>query len=201
MIVVIDYGMGNLRSVVKAFEKYSDDVVVSSNPEDIKKADALVLPGDGAYAMAMDNLKKSGFIDPLKSYIDEGRPFLGICLGFQLLFTESDEFGGSKGLDIIPGKVKRFNTKGFKVPHMGWNKVNLKGESKYLSGVDANSYFYFIHSYYPIVDDKSWIVGTSVYDKEFTCMVGKGNVLATQFHPEKSHEVGLKIVENFVSLI
>ena len=201
MILVIDYGMGNIRSVVKAFEKYSDNVVVSGNPEDINKADAVVLPGDGAYAMAMKHLHEKKLIDPLKKYINENRPFLGICLGFQLLFSESEEFGGSKGFNIIPGRVEKFKTNGFKVPHMGWNEVNLKNRSKYLEGVNNKSYFYFIHSFYPLIDDESWIVGTVEYDKEFVCMVGKGNVLATQFHPEKSHEVGLRIIKNFIKLI
>lgn len=197
MITVIDYGMGNIRSVVKAFEKYTPDVSVSADPESIKSSRALVLPGDGAFAMAMKNLSDSGWIEPLKKFIDQGGYFLGICLGFQLLFSESEEFGNTRGLDIIKGKVKRFDGT-LKVPHMGWNNVYLKRDSKFLEGVESSTHFYFIHSYYPVPEDDSWIIGEADYGTRFACIVGKGNMLAAQFHPEKSHNSGLRIIENFV---
>jgi glutamine amidotransferase len=198
MITVIDYGMGNIRSVVKAIEKYTVDVRVSNNPESIKTSKALVMPGDGAFGMAMEHLRQMGWIEPLVEFIAAGGYFFGICLGFQLLFSSSDEFGFHKGLNIIPGHVKKFNYSELKVPHMGWNDVELKGKSKFLEGVDTRSYFYFIHSYYPLIEDHSWSLGEVNYGDTFACIVGKYNLIATQFHPEKSHKVGLKIVENFV---
>lgn len=198
MITVIDYGMGNLRSVVKAVEKYTGDVRVSQDPASIASSAALVLPGDGAFKMAMEHLNSMGWTDPLKEYIRGGGVFMGICLGFQLLFSRSEEFGESEGLDIIPGDVVKFRTPGLKVPHMGWNNVALRQESPYLAGVDSGSYFYFIHTYYPEVRDPAWVIGEAEYGVTFPCIVGKGNVIATQFHPEKSHHVGLKIIENFV---
>jgi imidazole glycerol-phosphate synthase subunit HisH len=201
MISVIDYGMGNLRSVTKALELYTDDVEVITDPHQIERTDGLVLPGDGAFAMAMDNLHHRGWVDVLRDYIKSDSPFLGICLGYQLLFSESEEFGQTKGLDIVKGKVVKFSHQSLKVPHMGWNEVSFSGDSQYLKGIDDMSYFYFIHSFYPVVDDESWIVGNSDYGGQFTAVVGKGNVLATQFHPEKSHRSGLKIIENFVSRV
>ncbi|MFH0977521.1 MAG: imidazole glycerol phosphate synthase subunit HisH [Spirochaetota bacterium] len=198
MITVIDYGMGNLRSVEKAIEKYTGDVRISGDPESIKTSRALILPGDGAFGMAMEHLHKMGWVEPLREYIASGGYFLGICLGFQLLFSSSDEFGFHKGLDIIRGHVKKFDFPGLKVPHMGWNDIELKGKSKFLDGVENHSYFYFIHSYYPDIEDHSWSLGEVEYGKSFPCIVGKGNMIATQFHPEKSHKVGLSIVENFV---
>jgi glutamine amidotransferase len=198
MITVIDYGMGNIRSVVKAVEKYTADVRVSNNPESIKTSKALIMPGDGAFGMAMEHLKQMGWIEPLNEFIASGGYFFGICLGFQLLFSSSDEFGFHKGLNIIPGHVKKFSYPGLKVPHMGWNNVELKGKSKFLNGIDTLSYFYFIHSYYPVIEDHSLSLGEVNYGETFSCIVGKDNMIATQFHPEKSHKVGLKIVENFV---
>jgi imidazole glycerol-phosphate synthase subunit HisH len=198
MITVIDYGMGNLRSVVKALEKYTSDVRVSSDPWSIKTSKALVMPGDGAFGMAMEHLRQMGWVDPLCEYISSGGYFFGICLGFQLLFSSSDEFGFHNGLDIIKGHVKKFEFPDLKVPHMGWNNVELKGKSKFLQGIDSNSYFYFIHSFYPVIDDHSWSLGEVDYGETFPCIVGKDNIIATQFHPEKSHRAGLKIVENFV---
>ncbi|MGL4370279.1 MAG: imidazole glycerol phosphate synthase subunit HisH [Spirochaetota bacterium] len=199
MITVIDYGMGNIRSVVKAVEKFDPDVKVSSDPASIASSKGLIMPGDGAFGAAMENLEKGGWIEPLKNYIAGGGHFLGICLGYQLLFSESEEFGHHKGLDIIKGKVVRFNLPaGMKVPHMGWNSVELKKESKFLKGVTSGSHFYFIHTYYTVPDDPSWTVGEADYGVKFACMAGKGNLLGTQFHPEKSHNVGLKIIENFV---
>lgn len=201
MITVIDYGMGNLRSVVKAVEKYTDRVAVSDDPSSVEKSDALIMPGDGAFGMAMENLSARGWIGPIHDFISGGGHFFGICLGFQLLFSTSEEFGSHRGLDIIPGDVVRFNDEDLKVPHMGWNTVDLLHESTALDGIPSGSYFYFIHSYYPEVRDLSWVIGEVEYGKSFPCIVGKGNIIATQFHPEKSHTVGLKIVENFVRAV
>jgi len=200
MITVIDYGMGNLRSVTKAFELYTDEVVVSSNPDSIYESAGIVLPGDGAFPQAMENLEKNNWIKPLKDYIKNDGFFLGICLGYQLLFSGSDEFSYTPGLDIIPGKVVKFQSDVLKIPHMGWNQVHFKKESLFLKGIDDLTYFYFIHSYYPRIDDPDWIIGTSEYGSVFPCIVGKKNLIASQFHPEKSHNSGLKIIENFSKL-
>jgi len=199
MITVIDYGMGNLRSVVKAVEKYTDEVRVSSNIDEIISSNALILPGDGAFNMAMENLSEMNLIEPLKKYIKEGGFFLGICLGFQLLFSESEEFENAKGLNIFKGKVVKFQKDNLKVPHMGWNTVKFLSKSKFLTGIPSESYFYFIHSYYPVVKEKDVNLGIANYGKDFTCIVQKENLIATQFHPEKSHTMGLKIIKNFVT--
>lgn len=200
MITVIDYGMGNLRSVVKAVEKYTDSVRISSDPESIDTSDALIMPGDGAFGMAMTHLSDMGWIDPLKEFLESGKYFLGICLGYQLLFSSSDEFGYNLGLDIIPGHVTKFKFNDLKIPHMGWNEVALKGHSRFLEGIESSSYFYFIHSYYPEIKDTSWVLGETDYGITFPCIVGKDNIIATQFHPEKSHKTGLRIIENFVKI-
>jgi len=198
MITVIDYGMGNLRSVVKSVEKYTSQVQVSSDPLMIEGSRALIMPGDGAFGMAMQHLRDMGWVDPLLSFIRGGGFFLGICLGYQLLFSRSEEFGEHEGLGLIPGSVIRFPTSDLKVPHMGWNQVKFRKESPFLEGVPSNSYFYFIHTYYPEIEDDSWIIGEAEYGVTFPCIVGKGNCIATQFHPEKSHKIGLKLIENFV---
>ncbi len=199
MIVVIDYGMGNLRSVTKAFELYTGDVRVSGDPGLLKGAGGVVLPGDGAFIQAMENLERAGWIGPLKEYIASGGYFMGICLGYQLLFTSSEEFGFSTGLDIIPGRVVRFSDKNLKVPHMGWNSVSRTRESRFFNGIPDCNYFYFIHSYYPVLEDESWEIASADYGVRFPCVVGKSNIIATQFHPEKSHDNGLKIIRNFVN--
>ncbi len=201
MITVIDYGMGNLRSVVKAVEKYTGEVRVSSDPSSISRSSGIIMPGDGAFGMAMEHLRSMGWIGPLVEYIAHGGRFMGICLGYQLLFRSSEEFGIHEGMNIIPGKVVRFSGKDLKVPHMGWNSVEIVRESPFLAGVPSPSYFYFIHSYYPVVEDREWIMGEVDYGVRFPCIVGKGNLIATQFHPEKSHRIGLKIVENFVRAV
>lgn len=198
MIYVIDYGMGNLRSVVKALEIYTPDVRIARNKSEITKASALVMPGDGAFGAAMKNLHDGGWIDPIKEFISGNGYFLGICLGYQLLFSTSDEFGHHDGLGIIPGAVVRFRSQNLKVPHMGWNQVNFTRESKFLNGIGSGSYFYFIHTFYPEVTDRNAVLGETEYGVRFGCIVEKGNLIATQFHPEKSHTTGLKIVENFV---
>jgi imidazole glycerol-phosphate synthase subunit HisH len=201
MITVIDYGMGNLRSVVKAIEKYTPDVRVSSDPASIRDSAGLIMPGDGAFGMAMQHLREMGWLEPLIEYIRGGGYFMGICLGYQLLFSSSEEFGHHEGMGVIPGKVVRFPAGDLKVPHMGWNDVALRRESAFLKGVPDGSHFYFIHSYYPEVSDPSWVLGEVRYGVSFPCIVGKDNVVATQFHPEKSWKVGLRIVENFVGAV
>jgi imidazole glycerol-phosphate synthase subunit HisH len=198
VITVIDYGMGNIRSVVKALELYTNDVSVSDSPDCVISSDALVLPGDGAFGAAMQNLSERGWIEPIKKHIENGKHFLGICLGYQLLFSDSEEFGAHKGLDIIKGSVVRFPHNELKVPHMGWNSINFTRESKFLKGIPSGAYFYFIHTFYPEPADHSAVLGEAEYGKKFACIVERGNLIATQFHPEKSHTAGLKIVENFV---
>jgi len=204
MITIIDYGMGNLRSVQKAFEKYCADVIVSSSVRDIIGADKIILPGVGAFRVAMAELKKRKLIAPIRDSIEKGKPFLGICLGLQLLFTESEEGGRIKGLDIIKGRVKRFKGKrGLKIPHMGWNRIDINGKERkaeILNGVKDGSYMYFVHSYYVAPKDKGVILCETDYGMNFTSGVHKGNVYGFQFHPEKSQATGLKIVENFVKL-
>ncbi|HEY1405898.1 MAG TPA: imidazole glycerol phosphate synthase subunit HisH, partial [Spirochaetota bacterium] len=192
MITVIDYGMGNLRSVVKAIELYTADVRIARDVSEIKGAKALVMPGDGAFGAAMENLTNRGWIGPIKEHIASGGYFLGICLGYQLLFSSSEEFGEYKGLDIIPGSVVRFPESELKVPHMGWNAVNFTRSSKFLAGIPNGAHFYFIHTYYPVPDNRDVILGEAEYGNPFACIVEKGNLIATQFHPEKSHSAGLK---------
>ena len=201
MITVIDYGMGNIRSVVKAVEKYTMDVRVSSDPGSIASSNGLIMPGDVAFAMAMRHLHEMGWISPLRDYIAGGGFFMGICLGYQLLFDSSEEFGHSEGLGIVPGRVVRFDSTMMKVPHMGWNSVCLRGNSRFLEGVKEGSHFYFIHSYHPSMVDGEWVIAEAEYGVRFPCIVGRGNLVATQFHPEKSHKTGLMIVENFVRAV
>lgn len=202
MIAIVDYGMGNLRSVLKAIEAVGGDATVVNNSEDIKKAKAIVLPGVGAFRDCMSNLAKLDLIDTLKEEIIKGKPYLGICLGMQILFTESEEFGICKGLDLIKGKVVRFNLpKEYKIPHMGWNTVKFKKKSKFLSNISDNSYFYFVHSYYVLPDEKEVIGGLTEYGVDFPSMLIHENIFATQFHPEKSQKNGLKLLQNFIQLI
>lgn len=201
MITVIDYGLGNLRSVVKALESVGARVKVTSNSPDITKAKAIVLPGVGSFQRAIENLNKLEILHALYSAIKEGdKPFLGICLGLQLLFMESEEHGSHKGLNIVEGRVRRFST-AMKIPHMGWNQIKLKiknKSSKIFDGIPDNSYFYFVHSYYVEPKDKNVVTTTTDYGIEFASSIQKDNVYGLQFHPEKSSELGLKILENFV---
>ena len=200
MIAVVDYGRGNLRSVQKALEQVGARAVVTRVPETIAGADKLVLPGVGAFADCMDNLKRLALVEPIMEFLATGKPFLGICLGLQLLFTESEEFGVSRGLDVVPGRVVRF-PQGLKVPHMGWNTVEIwREDCPLLRGIGEGSYFYFVHSYYVVPFDLSVVATSTVYGVEYTSMIWKDNIFATQFHPEKSQRLGLKILENFTRL-
>lgn len=203
MIAIIDYDMGNLRSVAKAFEKIGAGVQVTRDPGTILGASHVVLPGVGAFKDCMKNLEEYGLIDAILKSIKSGKPFLGICLGLQLLFDESTEFGLHRGLGVIKGKVLRFpagmsaDGTELKVPHMGWNEVKKEKESPLLHGVADEEYFYFVHSYYAVPDDPSAILTTTEYGVEFTSSVAADNVLACQFHPEKSQGAGLRVLKNF----
>jgi imidazole glycerol-phosphate synthase subunit HisH len=196
MLAIIDYGMGNLRSVEKGFLKVGVDAKVVTDPRSVNDAEAIVLPGVGAFRDCMKNLDQMKLIEPILKSVRDGKPYLGICLGLQMLFTESEEFGVYKGLDVLKGKVVRFQVD-LKVPHMGWNTVRLLKKPPIFDGIKDESYFYFVHSYYVAPDDEGIIAGTTDYGMTFTSMVWKDNIIATQFHPEKSQETGLKILKNF----
>lgn len=201
MVVVVDYGMGNLRSVQKGFEKVGASAVVSRDLVEIRNAGHLVLPGVGAFPECMRNLNRLNLVEPILEVIEKGRPFLGICLGLQLLFYESEEFGYHEGLRIIPGKVKAFDRNmGLKIPHMGWNEVYFRKETPIFRGIDDGSFFYFVHSYYVDPDETEDVAAETEYGVTFTCAVHRDNVFATQFHPEKSQENGLRILKNFAGL-
>lgn len=198
MIAIIDYGMGNLASVKNAFIKLGYEAHTTSDPEEIIQADKVVLPGVGAFADAIHNIRDLGMDKIIFKLVERGTPFLGICLGLQLLFTESYENGVHKGLDIIPGRVEKFNLPAqFKVPQMGWNSIEINPASQLLAGVPDGSYFYFVHSYYVVPEDESVVAARTNYGVDFVSAVEKGNIFATQFHPEKSSAMGLKILRNF----
>ncbi|MBI2411916.1 MAG: imidazole glycerol phosphate synthase subunit HisH [Deltaproteobacteria bacterium] len=206
MIAIIDYDMGNLRSVAKAFEKVGATAAATRDPKVMNDASHIVLPGVGAFKDCMRNLEAYGLIDPIAKAVASGKPFLGICLGLQLLFDESSEFGLHKGLGLIPGKVVRFPSSKdeagaeLKVPHMGWNEVKKAKESHLLNGIDDGTYFYFVHSYYAAPADATVTLTKTGYGVEFTSSIAKDNVFACQFHPEKSQKAGLKVLKNFSSM-
>jgi glutamine amidotransferase len=199
MIVIIDYAINNLRSVEKAFLSMGIPVEVSDRPESVRAAEKLVLPGVGAFADAMNNLKAKGLPELVIEKVRGGTPLLGLCLGLQLLFSESEEFGRNLGFNFIPGKVKRLPPD-LKVPHIGWNQLHFKRHDPLLEGIREGSFVYFVHSYYADPSDPSDTLATTDYGIEFLAMAGRGNVWATQFHPEKSQEVGLRILKNFAEL-
>lgn len=200
MIAILDYDMGNLRSVSKALEHVGGQCVVTRDPKQAAKADKLILPGVGAFKDCMANLESYGLIEPIRAFIASGRPFLGICLGMQLLMDESEEGGRHQGLGIIPGKVQRFSPElGLKVPHMGWNQLKLKGKPRLLEGMQ-DDYVYFVHSYYVAPEKKQVIAATADYGLEFAASLESDNIFATQFHPEKSQTVGLGLLKRFVKL-
>jgi glutamine amidotransferase len=202
MIVVIDYGMGNLRSVAKALERVGVRVEVTSDAETVASADGVVLPGVGAFARCVDNLRAAGLEQPVRDAADSGKPFLGICVGMQILFETSDEFGASEGLGILPGRVRRFEPvdHSMKVPHMGWNSVEVHHRTPMLRGVIDGAFVYFVHSYYVETPDPEIIATTTPYGVDFVSSVARDALFATQFHPEKSQSVGRTILENFAHL-
>jgi len=201
-IVIIDYGMGNLRNVQKGFEWIGFEAKVTRNKKEIQKASAIVLPGVGAFGDCMNNLGKYGLTDLLVQSIERGKPYLGICLGLQILFSESEEFGSRKGLNLIKGKVTKFKSDPeYKVPHMGWNTVEMEHEVPMLKGIENGDFFYFVHSYYVVPEEMKWVSTWTHYGKPFASSVWKENIFGTQFHPEKSQQKGLKILENFAKSI
>jgi glutamine amidotransferase len=200
MIAVVDYGRGNLGSVEKALSGLGMRAVITEDPRVVGEAEAVVLPGDGAFHDAMTTLQTLGLLEPIRACLDEGRPFLGICLGYQLLFTESEEFGQGKGLDVIPGAVRRFPP-GLKVPHMGWNQVMHHGDLCLFEGIPSGAHFYFVHSYYPETADSSLAMAMCTYGVTFPAAVERGTLFATQFHPEKSQRWGRRLLENFAAFV
>lgn len=201
MIAIIDYGTGNLQSVKKAFDFIGAESVITDNPEIINACDRILLPGVGSFGDAMDSMHKSGLVETVKQNALSGKPFLGICLGLQLLFEESEESPGVKGLGIFKGKIKKFSSDmGLKIPHIGWNSLEIKQKDTLFKNVPENSYVYFVHSYYLHAEDEEDVATVTNYGIDFHSAVGKNNVFATQFHPEKSGDVGLQILKNFASM-
>lgn len=201
MIAIIDYDAGNLKSVEKALLSLNQEVLVTRDKNAILQADKVILPGVGSFGDAMNNLDKFDLIDPIKKCVDNKTPFLGICLGLQLLFESSDESVGVEGLNILPGKILRIPPKeDFKIPHMGWNSLNVKEDAKLFKGLTKNPYVYFVHSYYLQAANEDIVAATTEYTTTIHASVEAGNVFACQFHPEKSSSVGLKILENFANL-
>ncbi|MZH04490.1 MAG: imidazole glycerol phosphate synthase subunit HisH [Nitrospinae bacterium] len=208
MIAIIDYGMGNLRSVQKGFEAVGADAIITSDSQKILSAKSIVLPGVGAFKACMDNLDRFGLIDTVQKSIQSGRPFLGICLGLQLLFSQAEEFGSVSGLDILKGKVVGFKNaklksdtgEPLKIPHMGWNNVEVKPSHPLFDSVPNRSYFYFVHSYYVVPEDKTTVATTTNYGIDFVSGVHHENIHAFQFHPEKSQRLGLAVLRNFSRL-
>lgn len=201
MITVIDYQMGNLRSVQKGFERVGHKAQITGDPQTVAAADRLVLPGVGAFPDAMNELEKRDLIEPIKEFVAGGKPFLGICLGLQLLFEVGYEGDRCEGLGIIRGEVVRFELpRGFKVPHMGWNAVDARQECPLLDGLPSGTHFYFVHSYYVVPTDESVVAATTEYHIPFCSMIWRDNVFASQFHPEKSQRDGLQMLRNFAEL-
>ncbi|MGH7344774.1 MAG: imidazole glycerol phosphate synthase subunit HisH [Candidatus Rokuibacteriota bacterium] len=228
MIAIVDYGRGNLGSVEKAFRRIGVPATITQDPRSLDEAEAVVLPGDGAFHDAMSNLDRRGLLPPLRRALDGSRPFLGICLGYQLLFSTSEEFGDGRGLDVVPGAVRRLPA-GPKVPHLGWNRVEHAGDLRLFDGIPSGSHFYFVHSYYPVVagdvstaltegglrqmlvapDARSGASCTHStlrtawceYGVRFAAAIEVGRIHATQFHPEKSQRWGLRMLENFAAVV
>ena len=199
MIAIVDYGMGNLRSVQKAFERVGHTAVVTGRPEDVLQAERVVFPGVGAFGDAMANLRRMELIDPLLNVISRGRPFLGICLGLQLLFAESEEMGQHRGLGVLPGRVRKF-PKGERIPQIGWNQIHVRREIPLLEGIPDDAFFYFVHSYYVDPEAQEDTVAITDYGIDYTSIVARGHTFGIQFHPEKSQDLGLGILRNFAAL-
>ncbi len=199
MIAIIDYEMGNLRSVQKAVERVGHEAVITSDPAVLADANKIVLPGVGAFRDAIAALKERKLVEPIRAAIDGGKPFLGICLGLQLLFDKSYEDGEYEGLGIVPGEVVRFRVpRELKVPHMGWNQVSFANRPPVFEGVDDGAYYYFVHSYYVVPQDASVIATQTDYGKPFCSSIWRDNLYAVQFHPEKSQALGLALIANFL---
>ena len=199
MIAVIDYGVGNLFSVEKALSAIGAEVEVTRDGARIQSAEKILLPGVGAFGDCMKNLEATGLIPLLKEEAEKGKPLLGICVGLQILFEGSEESPGVSGLGILPGMVRKIHAPGLKIPHMGWNSLAVKERAGLWEGLGDSPYVYFVHSYHAVPEDPAIITATASYGEELTAAVANGNILATQFHPEKSGDVGLKILQNFVS--
>ena len=199
-IIIVDYGAGNLRSVARAVAHVGHEPLVTQDPHDVATADALIVPGVGAAADTMRNLREHGMVEPVREYIASGRPFFGVCMGQQALLTLSEEGGEHPCLDIIPGRVTKLPP-GLKVPHMGWNNVRQRTPHPIFEGIPDESYFYFLHSYYPKPDDDDVVIGETEYGVTFASVLARDNVVATQFHPEKSGEMGLRMYGNFLAQV
>lgn len=202
MIAIIDYGVGNLFSVEKALAALGADAKITSDARTIAAADKIVLPGVGAFGDCMENLTATGLIPTIKDFVKTGKPMLGICVGLQILFEGSDESIGVAGLGLLKGKVRRIQAPGLKVPHMGWNSLTIKSPRQPLDlfkGLSEKPYVYFVHSYHAVPQDSAIVAATTEYGSELTAAVAKGNIQATQFHPEKSGDVGLAILKNFIN--
>ena len=199
MIAIIDYGAGNLRSVANAITKLGYQPRITSSPNEVLNAQAVILPGVGAAADTMENLKRLGLVEPIGQLITDGRPFFGVCIGLQILFTGTEEGGWHECLGVIPGRVRKLPP-GLKIPHMGWNQVRQRLAHPIFDGIPDEANFYFVHSYYGDPEDKSLIAGETEYGIPICSVIARGNLVATQFHPEKSGEFGLKMYENFIKL-
>jgi glutamine amidotransferase len=199
VIAIADYGIGNLGSVTKGFRHAGAEVRLTGDPDELRRAKALVLPGDGAFAATMEEVEKRGLVPVLREAVQAGKPLLGICIGMQILFEESEEHGRHRGLGFLPGRVRRFDGD-LPVPHMGWNALRPHRPHPILDGVAEGSYVYFVHSYYCDAPEDV-VVASSDYGREFPAIVGRGSVLGVQFHPEKSQEVGLRMVASFVRMV
>ncbi len=201
MIAIVDYQMGNLRSVQKAFERVGHAAAITADPRTLERADHIVLPGVGAFADAIAELRRRELVEPIRNAIDSGKPFLGICLGLQLLFDVSYEDGEHEGLGIVPGEVRRFDVPAeYKVPHMGWNEVSFRRRAPIFAGIEDGAHFYFVHSYHVAPKDIRIVDGEASYPKPFCATIWRDNLFATQFHPEKSQAAGLQVLKNFAEL-
>jgi glutamine amidotransferase len=200
MITIIDYGAGNLRSVINAVSRLGYQPEVTSSAGDLLNAQVVILPGVGAAAETMENLKRLGLVSPIQRFIAEGRPFLGVCIGMQVLFAGTEEGGWHECLDIIPGRVKKLPS-GLKIPHMGWNQVKQKVSHPIFDGIPDGANFYFVHSYYVEPNDGSLVAGETEYGMPFCSVIARENLVATQFHPEKSGESGLRMYANFLEMV
>jgi glutamine amidotransferase len=198
--VIVDYGMGNLRSVEKAVEAVGGRPLISGNPGTVRQAKRLILPGVGAFGDAMENLRRDGLDCAIRDAVSAGKPLLGLCLGLQLLFTESDEFGTHKGLNLIPGQVRKFQDPALRVPHVGWNQIEGSQPNSLLKGIPEGSYFYFVHSYFVEPDRTEDILRWTDYGRRFCSIAYRGNVWGAQFHPEKSQDSGKKLLQNFLEI-